>query len=868
MRPVPPSEADAAPADPKMSKGVGKPATEVAAARPAGTPVDPDTSAKTTAPVPSGDPAKLVKPMPTEVAAVTPMNTPPVVEKIIAAVPLRLPLAAEVIAKQQAAWSRNLKQPVTQLNSLRMPFVLIPPGEFEMGATPAAGNEAAPTHEPGDKESLSIQDKASAYPRHHVKIGRPFAVGQHEVTVGQFRQFVTATGYKTIAERETATGASLSEGVNQKKRMRQPIYSWQFAGELVLEEEHPVTNLSWYDAVAYCEWLSQKEGVIYRLPTEAEWEYVARAGLGTMVEGSVEWLEWTKQAANLADVTGLNTFGQTGLVTKSVDWDDTFAAQAPIGRFSPNVLGLQDLSGNVSEWCSDRYDPEYYKMSPLENPRGPNTGASRVVRGASWQSTAEECRVETRSFAAPNQAQLHVGFRLVQELPALADADAPKAPLSVAQRDLAIAEWVLNLGGKVRVAINRAPSNEITKVADLPKAVAGTEFTVYSVNLAETGISDLGLARLKPLSGLQELNLSANPITDAGLEMLASFRLLQKLILNQTEVSGTGLIHLSASKKLTELDLSYCPVTDASISTVKGLTTLTVMRLNSTSITDSALEQFKPLSALKELSLIDTRITGSGLSFLRNLAALTTLDLSETPLDNKQLKSLADLKSLRQVRFNWSTINDIGLTHLNESFALTELGLRGTDVNDFDIDTLQRLKAIRKLDLRDTDFTATGVETLEKALKTKITASFGDVNARVASLCLSVGGKVVIAADRNAEPQAVTQLSGLPTSRFEIREIHLSNLPVRDGVLWMVPKLSGLRVLKLDGTNIDDAGVAAIVQAPKLQSLNLEGTRITEQALSEILTSKTLKTLSLRNNRISEDKLTELRAKLSGVEIQ
>jgi Leucine-rich repeat (LRR) protein len=142
------------------------------------------------------------------------------------------------------------------------------------------------------------------------------------------------------------------------------------------------------------------------------------------------------------------------------------------------------------------------------------------------------------------------------------------------------------------------------------------------------------------------------------------------------------------------------------------------------------------------------------------------------------------------------------------------------------------------------------------------------VNARVASLCLSVGGKVVIAADRNAEPQAVTQLSGLPTSRFEIREIHLSNLPVRDGVLWMVPKLSGLRVLKLDGTNIDDAGVAAIVQAPKLQSLNLEGTRITEQALSEILTSKTLKTLSLRNNRISEDKLTELRAKLSGVEIQ
>jgi Leucine-rich repeat (LRR) protein len=237
-------------------------------------------------------------------------------------------------------------------------------------------------------------------------------------------------------------------------------------------------------------------------------------------------------------------------------------------------------------------------------------------------------------------------------------------------------------------------------------------------------------------------------------------------------------------------------------------------------------------------------------------------------LDNNQLKSLADLKSLRHVRFNWSTINDIGLTHLNESYALGELGLRGTDVTDFNIDILQKLKAIRKLDLRETDFTATGVESLEKALKTKITASFGDVNARVASLCLSVGGQVVIASDRNAEPQTVTQLSALPSSRFEIREIHLSNLPVGDGVLWMIPKLSGLRVLKLDGTHIDDAALAAIVQVPKLQSVNLEGTRITEQGLAELAACKSLKTLSVRNNRISEDKLTELRTKLPGVEIQ
>jgi formylglycine-generating enzyme required for sulfatase activity/serine/threonine protein kinase/Leucine-rich repeat (LRR) protein len=793
-----------------------------------------------------------------------PMNPVPAVEKLVPAAPLRLPMSAEAIAKQQAAWSRDLKRPVTRSNSLRIPIVLIPPGEFDMGVRPDGPMEPAT-----DSASAEFQARAAERPRHHVKITRPFAIGQHEVTVQQYRQFVASTQYKTLAERETATGITLSEGISQKKRVRSPGFSWQFAGEVPLDDDQPVTNLSWYDAVAFCDWLSLSEGVTYRLPTEAEWEYVARAGAGSVVEGSDIWVDTVKQGANLGDIAGSREFSQVGFVNKSVDWDDTFAAQAPVGRFTANVLGLQDFCGNVAEWCSDRYDAEYYKTSPLENPRGAAAGRYRVIRGSSWQSSVADCRPELRSFAAPNRAQLNVGFRIVQELPTLAESEAAKTAPTPAQRDLAIAEWILNLGGKVRLALNRAPSNEISKTSELPKIGAGIEYTIYSINLAETGIGDQGLTRLKVLTGLQELNLSGNPITDSSLEKLVPFRFLQKLNLSQTQVTGSGLNLLANSRKLIELDLSGCPVTDTSLSPIQGLTSLTVVRMNSTAIADDALELLKSLPLLKELALADTRVTGSGLVHLKNMANLTTLDLSQTPLVNQSLTGLANLKSLRQLKLNWSTVNDIGLTNLQDSYALSDVGLRGTETDDFNIDMLQKLKAIRKLDLRETDFTETGVAGLEKSLKTKISASVGDVDARVASLCLSVGGQVVIAADREAPAQqTVTQLNGLPTSRFIIREIHLDNSPVSDGVLLMVPKLRNLKVLRLGGTNIDDAGVALLARAPKLESLNLDGTRISDQSLSQIAGIKTLKALSVRDTRLPEDKIAELRAKLPGVEIQ
>lgn len=842
--------------------GTAKPVTPgepVAVVDPAKPGVVPPATPEKTTPMPGGE----GKPMPTEVALNTNPKDPPPVEQLVPPVLIRLPLAPDLIAKQQGAWSRRMSVPTTKPNTIDMTMVVVPPGEYEMGSTPEEQAGLAPGG--GFTASIS-QLLTSEVPRHHVKISRPFMMGQSEVTVGQFRQFVAATGYKTVAERDSATGLALGEGLAQKQRGRQTTYSWQYAGDLQLDDEQPVCNLSWYDAVAFCEWLSQKEQVTYRLPTEAEWEYVARAGLGMVAVGSEEWTTQLKTGANLADASAVREFGSLNLTNAAADWDDTFATVAPIGKFAPNVLGIQDVYGNVAELCSDRFAAEYYQVAPLENPRGPDVGTHRVVRGASWQSSLGECRPGMRGFMLPRQAQMQVGFRVVMELPepleegATAQADTP------ARRELQLAEWVLNMGGRVRVSFGTQFSNEIAKISDLPKR----DFTVYFISMADTGISDVGLLRFKKLTNLQELDLSASQVTDAGLEALIPHKQLRKVNLQGAPVTGAGLVHLLGCKKLTDLDLSRTLITDAGLDPVKSLVSLNILKLNSTALSDEGLISIKPLINLKELYLADTRITGTGLSNFKRLENLTLLDLSQTPINNKHMQSMSDLKKLRFLRLNWSTVGDLGVTHLKENYVLNEVGLRGTEVTDFNVEMFGRLRGMKILDLRETDFTDSGVEEMKKTLKaTKIENTVGDYNARVASLCLTLGGRLVIGTDGNdPNPKTIADIKELPKGAFVIREIELTDLPVSDGWLWMVPRLQGLKVLKLNGTRIDDAGLEVLAKASKLEQLSLDGTRVTEAGLEHLTALKNLKKLSLRDTRVPTAQVVGLRQKMVGAEIQ
>jgi formylglycine-generating enzyme required for sulfatase activity len=247
----------------------------------------------------------------------------------------------------------------------------------------------------------------SEQPQHRVRITRPFYLGVYEVTQGQYAQFVQETDYRTEAERDGKGGWGYNAAKNEFKIG--PEYSWRFTG-FEYENDHPVVNVSWNDAVAFCEWLSRKEGVEYRLPTEAEWEYACRAGTSTAYYHGNE-AEGLAAVGNVADGTARERFPNW----KTISGRDGYVFTAPVGRFRPNGFGLYDMHGNVWEWCADWYDDDYYRTSPQDDPKGPDSGVLRVLRGGSWGTSARAARSAYRGTYTPvDRVTGSVGFRLAR----------------------------------------------------------------------------------------------------------------------------------------------------------------------------------------------------------------------------------------------------------------------------------------------------------------------------------------------------------------------------------------------------------------------------------------------------------------------
>ena len=173
------------------------------------------------------------------------------------------------------------------------------------------------------------------------------------------------------------------------------------------DDRHPVIHVTSAEAESFCQWLSQKEGRKYRLPTEAEWEYAAR---GTD-DRNYPWGDDLDAGvyANFADVN-------TTFPWRDATINDGFAETAPVGSFprGSSPFGIEDLSGNVFEWCLDYY--EAYRGKDIVNRRGPKSGTQRIYRGGSWRSKASSLRVSARHFNLPNYSSNDVGFRLVCEV--------------------------------------------------------------------------------------------------------------------------------------------------------------------------------------------------------------------------------------------------------------------------------------------------------------------------------------------------------------------------------------------------------------------------------------------------------------------
>lgn len=209
---------------------------------------------------------------------------------------------------------------------------------------------------PGRFRMGDDQGPRNRRPAHEVTISRGFYVDRHEVTVRQF-ETVMGTGPKAIARLD----------------------------------EHPVVGVSWADADRYC----RKVGG--RLPTEAEWEYAARGGL------AAKKYPWGDQ----------EVCSSHGCLANFGGPHEGFSGTAPVGSFPSNRFGLCDMAGNAEEWVADWYDRRYYRRSPAVDPKGPDKGSYRVLRGGGFRSSPSALNVAERNFGDPKFWILDPGFRCV-----------------------------------------------------------------------------------------------------------------------------------------------------------------------------------------------------------------------------------------------------------------------------------------------------------------------------------------------------------------------------------------------------------------------------------------------------------------------
>jgi formylglycine-generating enzyme required for sulfatase activity len=284
--------------------------------------------------------------------------------------------------------------PVPGVDASAPPMVVIAAGSFLMGS---------PEGEKGRQENEG--------PRHRVTITRGFALGQREVTVAEFRRFIEATGYHTQAE---LSGQSNIYDEQSGRLMDRDDVNWRhdFNGRRA-QGELPVLHVNWYDAQAYAQWLSERTGHPYRLPTEAEFEYAIRAGSVTAY-----WWGDGNPKAVIENMTGDGDRSDSGRAWNIgfESYNDHYWGPAPAGSFAANPFGLYDLAGNVSEWVADCWH-ETYARAPIDGSAWVNPGCGRrVVRGGYWASAPRAARSASRLSAAADVHGSVVGFRVARDL--------------------------------------------------------------------------------------------------------------------------------------------------------------------------------------------------------------------------------------------------------------------------------------------------------------------------------------------------------------------------------------------------------------------------------------------------------------------
>lgn len=289
----------------------------------------------------------------------------------------------ERIREVQQAWAEYLEIP-PQLEiplgaGAKIEMELIPPGEFMMGTLDETlKNTPASTRQ----RELKYKVLTADLPHHLARITRPFYISRREISRKEFRQFADQARYRSDAERDGRGGTDF----NSSERNPQITWSSDLSGKL--SDDHPATNLTWYDARNFCSWMTRTHPRFkFDLPAESQWEYACRAGSTT------PWFSPDQQQ--------LSRFG----------WFESTQTH-PCGQLEPNAFGLYDMHGNVAEWCGDFFSDEESFSNPVNNPSGPQSGTLRILRGGSASQEAFFCRSAYREGRLPVTRDALTGFRI------------------------------------------------------------------------------------------------------------------------------------------------------------------------------------------------------------------------------------------------------------------------------------------------------------------------------------------------------------------------------------------------------------------------------------------------------------------------
>lgn len=273
-------------------------------------------------------------------------------------------------------------------------MVVIPVGSFRMGASSAEQDR-----------------RPSEGPVHQVTFARGFSLSRQEITVAEFRAFVQATSYSADSVRAKKSTIYDEKSGSMVERSR---INWEndHQGKKAADDL-PVIHVSWNDAKAYADWLGAESGKRYRLPSEAEFEYVLRAG----VDARYPWGDAspTEYVGNLTGASDRSA-SKRNWVNAFDNYSDGYWGPAPVGQFEANRFGLQDIVGNVSEWVEDCWH-DTYQRAPADGSAWVNDGCSRrTIRGASWASAPDQVRSAFRLNAVPTITNARLGFRVARDL--------------------------------------------------------------------------------------------------------------------------------------------------------------------------------------------------------------------------------------------------------------------------------------------------------------------------------------------------------------------------------------------------------------------------------------------------------------------